>query len=385
MLCRSVTPDAARGAARLIFPCLLRLRCAPHEDCVRVSAQEQHFSTLVAKQRRRGLSRLRFTRFVEEQFRQHYAELNYPKARPLLVLAALATCVITGIGMAEHNVSAVTATFGLAVMMPLLMATLIASYQTRAAHLYQPLLAASVLCVGLIVTSRDPAGQPARHALLFCGRGGLDLHRLADPRAAVLVRGQHGADHLRRLRLGARCTGISGSHEALFEMFMLVGVNAIGALCCFQLEATTRQAFRRQAHARGPGGARRPDGLLQPPGLQRLHGADLAPVAARAEPADGDADRHRSLQGVQRPLWPPGGRRRAQARRGSHRHGRAAAAGFRGALRRRGVCPGALRAGERLRPGSARAHPPASRGAGASPTPSPPRARASRSASAWPS
>jgi diguanylate cyclase (GGDEF)-like protein len=34
-----------------------------------------------------------------------------------------------------------------------------------------------------------------------------------------------------------------GPHEALFEAFMLVGVNVIGALGCFQLEATSRQSF----------------------------------------------------------------------------------------------------------------------------------------------
>ncbi len=115
--------------------------------------QDQHWSTLVGEQRRRGLSRLRFSAFVEEQFRQHYAGLSYPKVRPLLVLAALGVIVITGLGVAEHSVSAVTATFGLAVMMPLLMATLIASYQPERHLIYQHLLAVSALCVGLIVTS----------------------------------------------------------------------------------------------------------------------------------------------------------------------------------------------------------------------------------------
>lgn len=208
-----------------------------------MSLPDKHFSTLVAEQRRHGLSRLRFTRFVEEQFRQHYAVLNLPKVRPLLVLAALAVVLVTGFGIAEHNVSAVTATFGLAVMMPLLMATLIASYEKERHYFYQPLLAASVLCVGMIVNSltlrASLHGTPyffgAEVAWLFIVWLSLGLLFWYAALTTFVVSATYawGLVHWS-----------FGQQETLFEMLMLVGVNAIGALCCFQLEATTRQAFR---------------------------------------------------------------------------------------------------------------------------------------------
>ncbi len=208
-----------------------------------MSVQEQHLSTLVAEQRRRGLARLRFTRFVEEQFRQHYADLNYPKVRLLLGLAIAATLATTIVGIIWHSVSAITATFGLAVMLPLLLAALIASYQRERHNVYQPLLAASVLCVGLIVTSvtlrASLHGTPyyfaAEVALIFTVWLSLGLLFWYAAWTAVSISLSYAWGLL---------YWKFGYHEALFASVMLIGVNAIGALCCFQLEATTRQAFR---------------------------------------------------------------------------------------------------------------------------------------------
>lgn len=207
-----------------------------------MSVQEQHLTTLVVKQRPHGLSRLRFPRFKEEQFRQHYAALNYAKARPLLLLAAVATCVMTGIGLGRHSISAVTATFALAVLLPLLVATLIASYQSERQVVYQPLLAASVLCVGLIVTSVTLRASLHGTPFYFAAEVawiftiwlilGLLFWYAASTALTVSVAYAWGLLHWN-----------FGSHEALFEIFMLLSVNGIGALCCFQLEVTTRQAF----------------------------------------------------------------------------------------------------------------------------------------------
>ena len=208
-----------------------------------MSAQEQHLSTLVAEQRRRGLSRLRFTRFVEEQFRQHYAELNQAKVRPLLVLATLVMLATTVVGLAKHHVSTVTAIFDLAVVLPLLAATLIASYQRERHVFFQPLLAASVLCVGLIMTSvtlrASLHGTPyffaAQVAWIFAVWLILGLLFWYAAAAALTISAAYawGLLHWK-----------FGYQEAMFESVMLLSVNAIGALCCFQLEATTRQAFR---------------------------------------------------------------------------------------------------------------------------------------------
>jgi diguanylate cyclase (GGDEF)-like protein len=190
------------------------------------------------------LARLRFSRYVEEQFRAHYASLNSPKVRPLLVLITLAVVLLTGFGLAQKSVTAVTATFGLGVMLPLLMATLMASYQRgERQYLYQPLLAATMLAVGLIVTSvtlrAGLHGMPYYFALAVAWVmvvwliSGLLFWYAAAMAATVTATYVWGLFHWQ-----------FGYHETVFETVMLGLVNLVGALCCYQLEATTRDAFR---------------------------------------------------------------------------------------------------------------------------------------------
>jgi len=197
----------------------------------------------VAEQRRRGLSRLRFTRFVEEEFRLAYAGQNFGKVRPLLAISALLVVMVTGHGLWSGDVSAVTATFGLAVMMPLLMATLAASCEHERHYFYQPLLATSALCVGLIVTSvtlrASLHGTPYYFALevawllIVWLNMGLLFWYAASTAVVISAAYMWGLVHWE-----------FGYREASFEAVMLVGVNLLGALSCFQLEVTTRQAFR---------------------------------------------------------------------------------------------------------------------------------------------
>lgn len=208
-----------------------------------MSVPEQHLSSLVAEKQRRGLARLRFSRFFEEQFCQHYSQLSYPKVRPLLVIAAFAVIVITIGGIYEDNISATTATFGLVVMLPLLTATLIASFQPERHAVYQPLLAASALCIGLIVASltlrASLHGKPyhfaGQVALVFSTWLALGLLFRYAAATSLLISASYA---------WALVHWKFGYQEALFESVMLVGVNGIGALCCFQFEATTREAYR---------------------------------------------------------------------------------------------------------------------------------------------
>lgn len=180
---------------------------------------------------------------MEEAFRQRYAEINYPKVRPLLVLAAGAVIGVTVFGIFQGDISALTATFGLAVMLPLLFATLLCSFQRDHSAFYQPLLAASVLCVGLIMTSLTLraslhgmpyhfAGQVAWIFVVWLVLGLLFWYAAA---TSVVISASYiwGLSHWN-----------FGSQEASFETIMLIGMNALGALCCYQLEVTTRDAFR---------------------------------------------------------------------------------------------------------------------------------------------
>jgi diguanylate cyclase (GGDEF)-like protein len=178
---------------------------------------------------------------LEAGFRQHFAAAGYPKARPLMVLSAVAVFLVTAIGLAARSVTAITAAFGLAVMLPLLMATLMLSYQERP-DWYQRLLASSALCVGLIVCSvtlrASLHGTPyyfgAQVAWIFLVWLILGLlFRYAF--ATTLVISAAYVWGLFRWKIGAA--------EVLFESMMLIGVNVVGGLCCYQLESTARRSF----------------------------------------------------------------------------------------------------------------------------------------------
>ena len=204
-------------------------------------------STLIAEQRRRGLSRLRFSRFVEEEFRRHYGAIHHPHVRVLLTLLSGALVGVTAYEMAKHDFSVIITTFRLTVMLPLLMATLIASYQPERYRIYHYLLAASVLCAGLIVTSvtmrASLHGTPyyfgALVAWIFTVWLILGLLFWYAAAATFIITAAYawGLVHWN-----------FGYHEALFEALMLVGANGIGAMSCFQLECTSRRSFLESRH-----------------------------------------------------------------------------------------------------------------------------------------
>ncbi|MCK6371222.1 MAG: GGDEF domain-containing protein [Gammaproteobacteria bacterium] len=209
---------------------------------LQVSVPEQHLSSLVAE-RRRGLSRLRFSSFVEEEFRQYYVRLNFPKVRPLLVIAAAAVIGFTSLGIYQQNISALTAIFGLAVMLPLFMATLVCTYEPQRHAMYQALLALSLLCLGLIISSLTLRASLHGTPYHFAGQVtwimvvwlALGLRFWSAAATSLLITGCY---------IWGLYNWDIGPRQTLFEVLMLVGVNGIGALCCFQLEATTRDAFR---------------------------------------------------------------------------------------------------------------------------------------------
>jgi diguanylate cyclase (GGDEF)-like protein len=214
----------------------------PGGDRVPVNLNETHWRSLVAEERRRSFGLRRFNPYLEQEFRQHYARVNHPRVRPILMLAALLIIVMTGVGMVAHDLSAVTATFGLAVMMPLLMATLIASYQPERTMVYQCALAASALCIGLLLTSvtlrASMHGMPYYFAaeVAWISVVWLILGLLIWYAASVAL-----------VLTVAYCWGLVhwnfDMHQLGFDMFMLGGMNLLCAMCCVQLESISRRSF----------------------------------------------------------------------------------------------------------------------------------------------
>ena len=85
---------------------------------------QKHLTSLVME-RRPGMFRLRFSEFVEGEFRRVYAESNYPKTRPLLVIGAAAIFMALIVAVMRERLSWQTAAFMLGLVLPTLMATLV--------------------------------------------------------------------------------------------------------------------------------------------------------------------------------------------------------------------------------------------------------------------
>lgn len=161
----------------------------------------------------------------------------------LLILAACGVILTTGVAMAGQGVSALTAVFEFAVTLPLLVATLIASWQRERYQIYQYLLTTSALCIGLIITSVSLRaglnGTPyyfgAEVAWIFTVWLILGLRFWHAAAVTSLVSMAYGWGLLH---------WHFGSQETLFQIALLIGVNLVAALACFDLEVAARESYR---------------------------------------------------------------------------------------------------------------------------------------------
>ncbi|MEZ5564794.1 MAG: GGDEF domain-containing protein [Gammaproteobacteria bacterium] len=199
-------------------------------------------SSLIIDRRPRS-SRLRFqSKFVEADFRRVYAEANYPKTRTILILVAAAMFFGLILAVVDEKLSWPTAAFVLGIALPLLMATLVLSYKEDSYASYQILLAATALCIGLVSTSITARaslhGEPfyfgAEVAWVFVIWLALGLHFWYAAAISMVISACY-------------CWGMVNWHfpmpEIVFSSLTLLGVNIIGAYCCFQLEVAVRHAF----------------------------------------------------------------------------------------------------------------------------------------------
>jgi diguanylate cyclase (GGDEF)-like protein len=202
---------------------------------------QQHLSSLVTE-RRPGMFRLRFSRFVEGEFRRVYAESNYPKTRPILIIGAAAIFLALIFAVMRDNLSWPTAAFMLGVLLPTLMAALVMSYKEGSHGAYQALLALTALWIGLVCTSitvrASMHGAPyyfgAEVAWIFLVWLVLGLHFWNAALIAVTISSIYAWGML---------SWQFPLQEVVFSGLTLLAVNIIGAYCCFQLESAVRRAF----------------------------------------------------------------------------------------------------------------------------------------------
>jgi diguanylate cyclase (GGDEF)-like protein len=202
---------------------------------------QHHLNSLVTE-RHPGMFPLRFSQFVESEFRRAYAETNYPRTRQLLLIGAAATLFGLIVAVMGENLSWQTAAFVLGVMLPTLMATLVSSYKEGSHGAYQVLLALTALWIGFVCTSITVRGS-LHGAPYFFGA------EIAWIFVVWLVLGL-------RFRYAAAVTATISAlyawgmlnwqfppQEVVFSVLTLLAVNVIGAHCCFHLEHEARKAF----------------------------------------------------------------------------------------------------------------------------------------------
>jgi diguanylate cyclase (GGDEF)-like protein len=203
---------------------------------------QQSANTLYSEQLRSGFKRLRFIDFLEEEFRQTYQADNREKSRLTIALALVICVVLTVISQAIGGESeSVWRALGLAVLVPMLVMTLVASY--RATNMaYQFLLGVSALVVGLAGAIVDVQASLAGMSYYFAAQASwifmiwLVMGLLYRPAACLawVVSVAYVA--------AALAAGLP-TEEVIFESSMLLTVNLLGGYSCYKIEHSARLNF----------------------------------------------------------------------------------------------------------------------------------------------
>lgn len=185
---------------------------------------------------------LKFGSLEEREFRQDYVASNANRARLVMGFALANLLILIGVGIANDGSPMMIAFQGL-VMVPILATTIYLSRIPERYPLYQFLLAAGALLIGLlinsVVTRATLNGMPyyfsATIAWIFIVWLilGLTMRAAAVTALAISVIYAWGL-------INWNVTPA----ETSFEVLMLVVVNVIGGFCCYQLEYTVRRSFR---------------------------------------------------------------------------------------------------------------------------------------------
>jgi len=195
-----------------------------------------------ADQLKRGFRWLRFSDFVEEEFRQYYAQSNIQRGRLIPVLAIAVTLISFGVRLAEGTVSGSLLLFDFGLMLPILGATLYLSADPGRHRIYQAMLAISTLLIGMFITS----------IVTRASIGGLPYYFAVEVAWLFVIWLILGLPfrHAAAVALTLSTTYMYGSYlwnfefnETSFSLLMLIVVNGIGAFCCYQLEFAVRRSF----------------------------------------------------------------------------------------------------------------------------------------------
>jgi len=199
-------------------------------------------SSMYEEQLRMGFSGLRFNDFLEKEFREVYNRDNYQKSRLVLGMCAIVVVVVTLVQMASGiDEKSVLNYTGLAVMAPVMVAALLASYLGNRL-LYQMLLGLSGLAVGIAGSIVDVQASLAGQGYYFAGQVGWIfiiwsmLGMLFTPAALLCATVSI---------IYMACAVYVGlpPEQLFFEGFMLLNVNLLGGYSCHKIEYASRRTF----------------------------------------------------------------------------------------------------------------------------------------------
>ncbi len=193
-------------------------------------------------ERQQDGARLRFSDLLEREFRQVYAERNYPKVRQILIAAASLILISLIAGVVWATLSWPTAVYILGITLPVLTATLLQTYKEASYRRSQTLLALTMFLLGLICVSLSLRGS----------LGGAAYHFAATVAWVFMVWVVLGLQfrYAAATAVALSCSYMWGQltwdfprSELYFSAVGLLTVNIIGGYCCYQLESAVRQAF----------------------------------------------------------------------------------------------------------------------------------------------
>ncbi len=193
-------------------------------------------------QLRMGFRALRFGDFLENQFREVYAEENYQRSRLVLGLCMIVVMAVTLVqAFAVSAEQPLLNHLGLTTMVPVMLSALLVSYFNKRL-LYQTLLVFSGLLVGVAGSIVDVQASLAGQGYYFAGQVGWIfimwsmLGLLFLPAAALC------------LAVSMFCMGYAiyaplHPEQLFFEAFMLLSVNLLGGYSCYKIEYAARRTF----------------------------------------------------------------------------------------------------------------------------------------------
>jgi diguanylate cyclase (GGDEF)-like protein len=199
-------------------------------------------SSLFQEQLDAGFDDLRFSDFLEGEFRDDYLQENFQKSRLVTGLSLIVVVVISLLNtFAIEGPMPLIGGYGMLMMAPILLLTLFTSYLGNR-FIYHTLLALSGLIIGVVGSIVDVQSSLAGQGYYFAGQIGWifiiwSMLGLLFSAAAALCA------VVSIIYLACAIFVGLPLEQILFEGFMLLNVNLLGGYSCYKIEHAARRTF----------------------------------------------------------------------------------------------------------------------------------------------